>query len=156
MVEPSITLFLKMTAECFAILDAVLYVIHPQQWMAGLRVMDAIKSNRKYKTGKTMSPLGEWPTVFNGIHAICNRATVYHRDTNALPGWFDFLLTVGEYGRRAVLSFRNLGFCVPYGGGSLCAITSNAVQHGVPEIDGDRLCLAMVMEDKVQQHYHVM
>lgn len=148
-----------MTEVC-AVIDGILSIIHPDLANAGMRAMKKIKQEAaSRKSGHTHYPcrdsIANWPTIFNAVHVISNRASIYHRDGNALPGWFDGLLSVGEYGPGAVLSFRNLGFCVPYDSGSLAFLSSRAVVHGVPDVDGNRLCLAFIMDDSVHGHYRV-
>lgn len=147
-------------AEVCAVIDGILAIIHPKLAHAGASAMAKIKKEAASRSSDdphsaSSSSISCWPTVFNAIHVICNRATIYHRDKNALPGWFDGLLSVGDYERGAVLSFRNLGFCVPYDSGSLAFLSSRVVVHGVPDVDGNRLCLAFIMDESVHSHYQV-
>lgn len=142
--------WMKSMTDAFAVLDAIIFVIHPKQWHAGLKTIRRIKAESANVAG-----VQAWSTVFNAIHIIANRATPYHRDTNAPGGFFDLLGTFGAYGKTGVMSFRNLGFTVPYDSGSVCALCTNFVVHGVPEVDGDRLCFSLLMEDNVHHHYGV-
>ena len=147
---PEVPRWCLLMAETCALLDAILAVVHPELWLAGYKTMKAIKCSIPDGSAiPSASSIRAWPSVYTGVHAICNRASLYHRDTNGRPSWFDMLLSVGTYGQKAVLAWRNLGFSVPYDSGSLCFLSSSIVHHGVPHVSDDRLCLAFLMDDTV-------
>ena len=144
--------------ETCTFIDAILDIIDPRLARVGRDVMDKIKADAAARHSddrhhKATAQIQSWPTVFNAVQIICNRASIYHRDSNAPQGWFDGLLSVGEYEQRLVLSLRNLGICVPYDSGSLCFLSSKVVVHGVPDVDRNRLCIAFFMDDSVHHHY---
>ena len=138
-------------AESSALLDALLYVTHPELWCAGFELIRHIKSDEG--TTGILPGVAAWPSVYSAVQIIVNRSTPYHRDTNAQPTWFDMLLSLGNYGERGVMSFRNLGLCVPYDSGSAVMLSSQLVVHGVPDVREDRICLAFIMQDLVFRHF---
>ena len=151
-IEEDLRRFLHEIEDVAAIMDAILSVVHPELWKRALSAMALIKDLPGYEPEKTRA-VAAWPTVFSALQVIVNRCTVYHRDTNARKEWMDLLLTLGNYGETAVMSLRNLGFCVPYDSGSIVAITTRLVTHGVPHVPGDRICVAFIMSDAVHSHF---
>ncbi|KDQ50179.1 hypothetical protein JAAARDRAFT_114171, partial [Jaapia argillacea MUCL 33604] len=74
--------------------------------------------------------------------------TPIHRDPKCRLGWFDLLATVGLYG-YAEMELRGLGLWFRYTPGTAVALSRYIVKHGVSESDGERVCYAYFMRDRV-------
>ena len=96
-----------------------------------------------------------WPSVYHAVHVIVNRETICHRDLNGLPGWYDMLVSVGDYGEAALMSARTLGVSLPYDSGTVVMLCSRLITHGVPPVPPDRICLAWLMRDGILAHYKI-
>ncbi|KAI0707022.1 hypothetical protein C8Q76DRAFT_696335 [Earliella scabrosa] len=91
--------------ETGCLLDGILAATHPSLYDAGRNLME-----RLYSDGGLARDIVEmWPSVYHAVHVIVNRETIYHRDLNGLPGWYDMLVSVGDYGEAAILSAKTLG-----------------------------------------------
>ncbi|KAI0694787.1 hypothetical protein C8Q76DRAFT_803016 [Earliella scabrosa] len=71
------------------ILDGILAVTHPTLYAAGRRLMQRLYED----DARARAIVHQWPSVYHAVHVIVNRETVYHRDINGLPGWYDLLLS---------------------------------------------------------------
>ena len=80
--------------------------------------------------------------------------SVVHRDNSSRPECFDMLLTLGNYDDGEIV-FPNLGVWLRYNPGTLVALSGKLIQHGVEEVDGDRVCLAFYMKDNVHERLNV-
>ena len=137
--------------ETCQILDGILAVTHPALYAAGRRLMQRLYQD----DARARAVVEQWPSVYHAVHIIVNRETIYHRDVNGLPGWYDMLLSVGDYGEEAVFSMRSLGVCVPYDSGSIVMVCSRIVLHGVPPVPNTRVCFAWLMRDIVLDYHSV-
>ena len=133
--------------EVGGVLDGILAVAHPEQYAAAREVFQQLYRGPDDSQHRKIAD--EWPSVLHAVHIISNRETIYHRDTNGRPEWYDLLSTVGSYGEQAVLSMRTLGVSVPYDSGSVVLLCSRLVMHGVPEVAPDRVCYAWLMREDV-------
>lgn len=137
--------------ETGGLLDGILAVTHPAMYATGRTLMQNLCASN----AQAHPYVDTWPSVFHALNVIVNRESIYHCDTNGLPGWYDLLASVGTYGEHAVMSFRNLGASVPYDSGSVVLISSRIVIHGVPVVPADRVCYAWLMKDSVLGYYNV-
>lgn len=137
--------------EAGCLLDGILAVTHPEMYEAGRRVMRALYT----KDAQQREMADMWPSVYHAVQVIANRETLFHRDVNALPPWYDLLLSVGNYGKTAVFSMRTLGVCTPYDSGSVVMICSRIIVHGVGAVPPDRICYAWLMRDAVLDYFGV-
>ena len=64
--------------------------------------------------------------------------------------WYDLLTTLGNY-HGGTLQLRGLGVTLQYEPGTMVWIAGRMVQCGVPEVDGERVCRAHWMRDKVME-----
>lgn len=129
------------------LLDGILAVAHPRLYAAAKEVQRRLCE----RVAEIREHVINWPTVYNAIQVMVNRETVHHRDTTTRPGWFDMCATVGSYGETAVMSFRNLGVCVPYDTGSVALVASRVVIHAVPRVPPDRIAYVFFMCDAVHK-----
>ena len=86
--------------------------------------------------------IGNWPFALGAVQIIANRATLLHRDPSGIQGMYDLLFTVGDYGEQAYVALPSLGVSIPYDSGTVVVLDAGSVEHGVPEVNGHRVCLA--------------
>lgn len=141
--------WMSAVVDCGGLLDGILAVTHPSLYRAALALNRTIMEDHPACT----SAMSQWPFCFNAAHIVVNRSTPLHRDTSSRPEWFDLLLSLGTYGRTAVMAMRTLGICVPYDAGSVVTLSSQLVLHGVPEVPPDRICYALLMSDAVHEWF---
>ena len=71
---------------------------------------------------------------------MVNCCSLYHKDQNGLPQWFDLLLTVGDYEdiHFKMLEFK-LAFQYPLG--IVIVFLGSLLEHGVQHVRGNRGCI---------------
>ena len=133
------------------IMAAMLRVMHPQLFFAGLTAMRTLEARADFAEYARA-----WPSVFSSVQVISNRTTQAHRDTKGVPEWLDVLGTFGTYA-SATLRLPQLNLTAAYGPGSIVALSGMMVEHGVDwdREDGERVCLACYMIDAVHQWLEV-
>ena len=125
--------------ESGAFVSAILRVMHPEQYNAGL-----LSLQKACKFPEVEEALRIWPSIYHSVQVISNRETPYHRDTSADATWLDLLFSLGTYG-KATFSARNLGFQMAYTTGTAVGLSSMMVHHGVAPVPPDRICYAWFM-----------
>lgn len=148
--DPGTLLWLKSTAESFALIGAFLFIAHPELYNAGRQVFRTISQNPALvkEDAAVLDILQYWTSPFSGYGVISNRLTPFHRDNYSRAQWFDLLTTLGTYeGSRLLLA--NLGVQLQYDAGTMVALLGKILRHGVPETAGDRVCIAQYMRDNV-------
>lgn len=96
------------------------------------------------------SALLQWPSVFNAVTVLSNRSTPLHRDNKSRAPWYDLLATIGQYS-GAFMDLPSIGLRLAYGPGTVIGMGGKVIRHGVSDCDGDRVCLAYYMRDKVHE-----
>lgn len=91
-----------------------------------------------------------WTSPFSGISVISNRETPVHRDVNGRHPWYDILATFGQYS-KGHLELPGLGYRLQYNPGTVVALAGKVVRHGVPRVQGNRVCMAYYMRNKVHE-----
>ncbi|EAU89813.2 hypothetical protein CC1G_09395 [Coprinopsis cinerea okayama7 len=125
--------FLEMISESLAVLGAILAVIHPALFEAGVEVLSRLNSGyievRDYDLLKQV--LNHWSSPFTAFSVITNRQTDLHRDSLSPTDAFDMLYTSGDYddGRFEV---PGLGIRCRYDPGTVIALLTAVFEHGVP------------------------
>lgn len=132
-----------------ALISAMLRVMHPTLYEAGRQTM------QRLATDESLTPaVDQWSSVFNACSLLSNRWTPIHRDNYSRPQWYDILTTFGVY-RGAVMELPSIGVRCAYSSGTVMAFSGKVLQHGVPECDGERVCLAYYMRDNVHERMGV-
>jgi len=137
--------WLDAISESNAICSAILAVIHPKLYDAGLQ---AIQRLRGTPDVNRQDVLRHWASVFSGVSVISNRRSPPHRDSGSRFNWYDLLVTLGTY-RSLHLNLPGLGISLEYGPGTVVGISGMVLDHEVPEVEGDRVCYAYFMKDNV-------
>jgi hypothetical protein len=131
--------------ETSALLSAILRVIHPALYECGRETIQRLHGHPELHPA-----LEKWPSVFNAITILSNRETPLHRDNYSRPEWYDILTSVGPY-QNAVLDFPGVGLKLAYDSGTVVGFSGKVLRHGVRKCEGERVCLAYYMRDKVHE-----
>ena len=132
-----------------ALCSAILRVIHPELYRAGREAL-----LRAAHEPLVRNAMEFWPSIFHSVHLIANRESTFHRDISGSPTWMELLVTLGTYD-RATLVARNLGIQFAYSPGSIIALSSYLVHHGVAQVSSDRLCYAWFMNSDLTRNFNV-
>lgn len=122
-------------------------VIHPELYNAGRKTLTRLRDAAEIQP---QDVLKRWTSVFSGVSVISNRVTPSHRDRQSSHEWYDLLATLGDYS-DCDMKLPGLGISLEYGPGTVIGLSGMVLEHGVPKFDGDRVCYAYFMRDKVHQ-----
>ena len=139
--------WLDAISESNAICSAILAVIHPKLYDAGLQAIQRLRGTLEVER---QDVLRHWASVFSGVAIISNHRSPKHRDSGSRFNWYDLLVTLETY-RGLNLNLPGLGISLEYGFGTVVGILGMALDHKVPEVEGDRVCNAYFMKDKVHE-----
>jgi hypothetical protein len=142
--------------ESSALIGALLSIVHPEMYHAAMQALSHLADHLELVKEGTdvLEVLGSWSSPFLGYSLISNRHTPFHRDNSARPEWYDLLATFGDY-TNGVLEFPGLGLTLDYPPGSLVALCGKVIQHSVPKVNGNRVCIAHYMKYKVHERLRV-
>jgi hypothetical protein len=135
--------------ESSALISAMLRVMHPTLYDSGWQTMQRLGQNPELQPA-----VSRWSSVFNACSLLSNRWTPLHRDNYSRPQWYDILTTVGPY-KDAVMELPTIGLRFAYESGSVMAFSGKMLRHGVPPCQGERICLAYYMRDRVHERMGV-
>jgi hypothetical protein len=138
-------------SESNSILSAMLAVIHPHLYESARETFNRL---RKVAEIQPQHVLGQWTSVYSGISIISNRITPPHRDSKSRFPWYDLLVTLGKY-RNCNLELPGLGISLEYGPGTVVGLSGMMLEHAVPSFEGDRVCYAYFMRNKVHERMKV-
>jgi len=133
--------------ESNAILSAILAVIHPTLYSAGRETLSHLRNTPEIQPQHVLS---RWTSVFSGVSVIRNRITPLHRDGKSRFQWYDLLATLGNY-QNCNLELPGLGVSLEYGPGTVVGLSGMLLEHTVPSFEGERVCYAYFMRDKVHE-----
>ena len=137
--------------ESGGLLDGIHAVTHPESYSICRHLADRVFTTLP----DTRRAQSLWLSVQTHFHLIVNRETLIHRDVMGPGRSFDMLLTMGTYGRKAIMELRNLGVSVPYDPGSMVVLAARIISHGVPRVPPDRICYAMYQNEGVFRWFGV-
>jgi hypothetical protein len=144
--SPAALDWLHAISESNAIFSAILAVIHPKLYDAGMETIKCLRDTPQ----DPRDVLSRWASVFSGVAVISNRSTPPHRDASSRFHWYDILVTLGRY-RNCNLKLPGLGISLEYSPGTVVGISGKVVEHEVPDFEGDRVCYAYFMRDNVHE-----
>lgn len=156
--ENKLTLeWLDDTSESFALMGALLSIVHPELYEIGREVLQKVADNPEMvKDGEdVLEVMRLWTTPFSGYGLISNCNTPLHRDNNSQGPWYDCLTTIGDYEIGGRLVLKNLGLELDYASGTMVFLLGKLVRHGVSNINGNRVCIAQYMRDNVHERMRV-
>ena len=139
--------------ESSAILSAMLSIMHPELYAAGLQAMKGMRDAAP--TGSHQRKVVDaWASVFTAVQVISQRETPEHRDNGSRATWYDILATIEGY-RRVYLELPSIGLKMRYDPGSVVAIAGKILRHRVAKTGRWRICYAFFMRDKVHAALNV-
>ena len=138
--------------ESNALLGALLNVMHPELYHQAREGLIQLYNHPNFiRDGEQealLAALRTWTNPFSALQVIVNRETPLHRDVRGRNAWYDMLVSLGNYtdGRFEV---PGIGLRLNYPPGTVIGICSWALLHGAGKVNGDRICLAYFMRNKV-------
>jgi hypothetical protein len=136
------------------ILSAILAVIHPELYEAGLETYARLGMDANFKVHDVHNVLSRWGSAFNGVAVLSNRITPAHRDGNSRKHWYDILVTLGAY-QECQLKLAGLAVSLDYGPGTVVGLSGMVLQHEVSGFEGERVCYAYFMRNNVHEWANV-
>lgn len=126
-----------------AVMGALLSIIHPELFDAGIAAFKALTKDPTQVTEHSaiIDLLQAWTSPYTAYSVISNRMTENHRDVHARPESYDLLSTLGHYD-GGELELPGIGITLEYPLGTLVGICGKVLRHGVPEVNGSRVCIA--------------
>ena len=141
-------MWMRDSALAVNLINKAMELIHPQLFSSSMAVRDELR-----KGALTKDLASEWESVYTAVSVIINRTTKEHRDCGGEPGWYDFLLTLGNHS-YTTLDFPELGVQLMYNPGTAVAFCANALRHSVPAWGwGDRICYAFFNKKVVMERF---
>jgi 2-oxoglutarate-Fe(II)-dependent dioxygenase family protein len=146
--------WVRENREFSQLCGGLLAIVHSELYSACLDVYDKF-----YEDPETFirnpdafrDSMESWGNPFGGLALICNRETPEHRDNNSRYYWYDILATIGKYCGLDIY-IPGTGWRFSYESGTLVALGGRALTHAVKEANGERICFAYFVRDKVHQH----
>ena len=140
--------------ELSQLCGGLLAIVHPELFRECINVYDRFRTNpAAFLRGPQLfeSALDAWANPFSGLALISNRATPVHRDNSSRYQWYDVLTTLGHY-KDLSISVPESGLTFSYKPGTMVALSGRSLAHSVPEANGERVCFAYFVRDKVHTH----
>ena len=136
------------------ILNCIGMLICPEMFAAGAKAIKKLKEGEL--VGKDFHNVQRWPSFFSGLEVISNRITPYHRDSQATPAMYDFLVSAGSH-NRTWLSLPDIKTRLSYNPGTVTALCGKVLRHGVRDWQPgkERLCIAHFMRDRVHDRLSI-
>ena len=144
---PEASVWLDEISESNLISSAILGVIHPVLYGAGLKTLTCLRQSPLIES---QDVLAKWTSVFNGVSVICNRLTPEHRDDQSRHHWYDLVISLGPY-RNSNFELPGLGISLAYNPGTVVGLSGKMLGHAVPSFEGERVCYAYFMRDNVHE-----
>ena len=139
-------LWLEGMVETHLLLAGVLRVIHPEQYHAGLAVMDRLST-----LPDIADVVDVWPLPFNAMTCVFNRRAPPHLDTQGHPRMMDLLVNVGSRQEGAQMPVPTVGMTFRYRSGTGLSFSGRLCEHSMEVGEGDRCCLAYYMRGQVMR-----
>lgn len=135
-------------AATLAICSAIVSIIHPDQFRAGL------ECHRKlYAYPHLRDELDAWPCIFNAISVIANRKCTPHRDPNTAFEVYDLLINLAPNSptrnRDSTVELVSLGITATYRSGTVIAFSGKLILHTANDVEKERACYAFTMKDSI-------
>jgi hypothetical protein len=137
--------WLATISESNAIMSAILAVIHPKLYDAGWETINCLMKTPEVCPQNVLS---QWASVFSSISIISNYMTPLHWDNGSRAHWYDVLVALESY-QNYNLELLGLSISLEYSSGTVVGLLGMVLEHGVPMVEGDRVCYAYFMKDNV-------
>jgi hypothetical protein len=134
--------------ETNTLLGAVLGLIHPPTFKAGVHCVESIAHSPDVSKRENLDELVElWTSPCIGGSIINNRNTPLHRDNGASFGSMDILASVGNF-HDGKFMVPTLGYRFLFASGAAFGLLGRIVPHAA-EATGQRLCFAQYLRENV-------
>jgi hypothetical protein len=139
--------FLKSITNAESLLNAIGMLTCSEQYRLGTEAITKLKTGSYL--AKPHDNVQLWPSFFSGIEVISNRITPLHRDAQAAPPVYDFLVSAGTH-EEAWLDLPDVNARAIYRPCTVVAVCGKVLRHGVMGWKGgERICLAHFIRDNV-------
>ena len=145
--KPAALDWLHAISESNTIFSAILAVIHPKLYDAGMWTIKCLRDTPQVDPHDVLS---QWASIFSGVAVISNHSTLPHQDISSRFHWYDILVTLGRY-RNCNLKLLGLGISLKYSPGMVVGISGKVLEHEVSDFEGDRVCYAYFMRDNMHE-----
>jgi hypothetical protein len=136
------------TAEAVKLVNKAMEHIHPDLFASSWAVLE-----EQRKRPLTRELALQWQSAFTCMSVISNRTSKRHRDYSGAPGWYDFLISLGNYS-FAKLKFEELGVEVMYNPGTAVAFCANVFHHEVGDWGrGDQICYSFFNKKVILERF---
>jgi hypothetical protein len=141
--------FVKDIAIVETLQNAILALISPSMWEAGMDTIYRMQSGDHHHKHQIHPSARSWPSAFTALQVIVNRKTPLHRDRGGAPPIYDLLTSAGTH-TYAEFCLQDLKATLSYAPGTVIVIAGKVLLHRVEEWrGGERICIAHYMPDAV-------
>jgi hypothetical protein len=149
--------FIKRIRGFNVLTNAILALTHPKLHQAGVKAISMLKNpSTSGKIEMDIHPkVKYWNSAFSGLSVINNRETTRHRDAKGTEEWYDLLFSCGDHS-DAYLGVPELGAKLSYDPGTVVLIAGYVFSHKVDEWEGERICLAYYLRNRVHERLRVL
>jgi hypothetical protein len=131
------------------LLNAIVAMASPKLFDAGVQAITAVKDMELHQNAEV------WTSIYTGLSIIVNRQTPRHRDVGGALCHPDLLLSAGDHSGSKFL-IPDISLTLEYNPGTVVILAGRVLSHAVPgPWEGNRICIAQYMKDKVHNHFHV-
>jgi hypothetical protein len=136
------------------IINCIGMLICPDLFSIGVKAIEKLKYGERPDIQHKNVQL--WPSFFSALEVITNRVTPLHRDKQAAPQMYDFLVSGGTH-TNTWFDLPDVGARLSYNPGTITAICGKVLRHGVStwQEKTDRLCVAHFMRDWVHNRLNL-
>lgn len=146
--KPAASAWVSAMEETNTLLGAVLGVIHPPTFNAGVNCIRNIEQSPEIAKRENLDDLLQvWTSPCVGVSVINNRNTPLHRDNGASYGSMDILSSVGHF-YDARFMVPSLGYEFLFSSGTVFGLLGRIVPHAA-EATGERLCVAQYLRENI-------
>ena len=130
------------------LLGAVLGVIHPPTFNAGVNCIQGIEQSPEIRKRENLDQLlNVWTSPCIAGSIINNRNTPLHRDNGASCGSMDIMASVEAF-YKVTFTVPSLGYEFLFSSGSVFGLLGRIVPHGA-EVEGERMCFAQYLRENI-------
>jgi hypothetical protein len=146
--SPAVKDWLQAVDPVQQLLNAVLYVVHPEMYDANSQAIPFLQE-------EMTRSIPSWPSVYHAMDIIANRVTKPHTDQGSATTFYDHLVSLGnDHDARLILDTLQGEF--EYKSGTSVLFPGNTFLHAVPAWGGgERLVIAHYSKDGVHDRVNV-
>lgn len=135
--------FLQDMKETNALISGIFRMLHPHQFNNGMNLYE------EWRRIPNMADIAQqWASSFTAFQVINNRTCPPHTDRGASYGALDVLTAIGDF-KGGHICAPNLPVDFAQEPGSVLALATRTILHGVEPYEGNRISIAWFMKDDV-------